>query len=86
VLEPNHLHYSTGKRKIIHWFLSFDKVVERCKDDDEVGVWTAGMFSHYDKENPYYPYRTLCGFANECLPYNEQTAKLIGTTSDYEGE
>jgi len=86
VLEPNHLHYSTGKRKIIHWFLSFDKVVERCKDDDEVGIWTAGMFSHYDKENPCYPYRTLCGFANECLPYNDMTAKLIGTTDDYKEE
>jgi len=86
MLEPNHLHYSKSKRKIIHWFLPFDRIVERCKDDDEVGEWTAGMFSHYDKENPYYPYRTLCGFANECLPYNDKTAKLIGTTDDYEEE
>jgi len=86
VLEPTHLHYSESKRKIIHWFLPFDKVVERCKDDDEVGEWTAGLFSHYNKENPCYPYRTLCGFANECLPYNAKTAKLIGTTDDYEEE
>jgi len=84
VLEPNRLHYSKSKRKIIHWFLPFDRTVERCKDDDEVGEWTVGIFSHYSKENTCYPYRTLCGFANECLPYNERTAKLIGTTDDYE--
>jgi len=86
VLEPNHMHYSTGKRKIIHWFLPFDRVIERYKDYDEVGEWTVGLFSHYCKDNPYYPYRTLCGFTNECLPYNEETMKLIGTTDDYEEE
>jgi len=86
VLEPNHLHYSKSKRKIIHWFLPFDRIVERCKDDDEVGEWVVGLFSHYSKENFCYPYRTLCGFANECLPYNDKTAKLVGTTDDYEEE
>jgi len=86
VLEPNHLHYSKSKRKIIYWFLPFDRIIERYKDDDGVGEWTAGIFSHYSKKNQYYPYGTLCGFTDECLPYNEGTAKLIGTTDDYKEE
>jgi len=84
MLEPNHLHYSTGKRKIIHWFLPFDRIVVRCNDDAE--DWQADIFSHYADKNTEYPYKTITGYYNECLPYNDKTAKLIGTTDDYEEE
>jgi len=82
VLEPNHLHYSKSKRKIIHWFLPFDKVVVREED----GKWHASLFSDFDKDNEDdMPYLTLGGSPwYECLPYNDKTAKLIGTTDDYE--
>jgi len=83
-LEPNHLHYSTSKRKIIHWFLPFDRIVVRCNDDAE--DWQADIFSHYADKNTEYPYKTITGYYNECFPYNDKTAKLIGTTDDYEEE
>jgi len=81
VLEPNHLHYSMSKRKIIHWFLPFDKVVVR----NEKAVWTAGLFGCYSNWS-FFPYRCVGSCFKLCLPYNEQTAKLIGTTDDYEEE
>jgi len=84
VLEPNHLHYSMSKRKIIHWFLPFDKVVVR----EAERKWHADLFSEYDIDNDNdceMCYLTLGGSPwDECLPYNAKTAKLIGTTEDYE--
>lgn len=59
----------------------FDRVVTRVDDD---AIWTANIFSHVDQYGEYvaigfvgvYPY---------CLPYNEETAKLIGTTNNWDG-
>lgn len=59
----------------------FDRVVTRVDDN---AIWTANIFSHVDQYGEYvaigfvgvYPY---------CLPYNEETAKLIGTTNNWEG-
>jgi len=81
VLEPNHLHYSKSKRKIIHWFLPFDKVVMR--NDDDSRIWAATFFSYYKKDVGKFV-STANKHYKQCLPYNEQTAKLIGTTSNYE--
>jgi len=77
VLEPNHLHYSTSKRKIIHWFLPFGKVI--VKEEKETH-WRADFFSN--KEDEWYC--CMSGNYEHCLPYNGKTAKLIGTTDDYE--
>ncbi len=58
-------------------FKPFDKVVVR----DKGKVWEAGIYSHYNGgKSPY-----VCGryWYDECLPYNEKTAKLIGTRDDY---
>ena len=57
----------------------FDKVITRV---DVNAIWTANIFSHVDQYGEYvaigfvgvYPY---------CIPYNEETAKLIGTTDDW---
>ena len=57
----------------------FDKVVVRCSEADR---WSIDFFS-YKAPNGY-----ICtGYAwfGYCLPYNEETAKLIGTTKDMEG-
>lgn len=60
-------------------FKPFDKIVGR----DNKTVWVADMFSHYTSIDAY-PYSGLRGIPyDECLPYNEETAKLIGTTKDY---
>jgi len=83
VLEPNHLHYSTSKRKIIHWFLPFEKVVMR--NDNDSCIWVATFFSYYKKDVGKFV-STANKHYKQCLPYNEQTAKLIGTTDDYDEE
>ena len=59
----------------------FDRVITRNAYDD---IWTANIFSHMDLYGKYvtigcvgsYPY---------CLPYNDETAHLIGTTDEWKG-
>ena len=56
----------------------FDKVIVRCGKADK---WSIDFFSH-KVSNGY-----ICtgdAWFGYCLPYNEETAKLIGTTDDYE--
>lgn len=57
----------------------FDKVVVRCS---KAGRWSIDFFG-YKAPNGY-----ICtgdAWFGYCLPYNEETAKLIGTTKDVEG-
>ena len=57
----------------------FDKVVVRCSKADR---WSIDFFG-YKAPNGY-----ICtgdAWFGYCLPYNEETAKLIGTTKDVEG-
>ena len=62
-------------------FKPFDKVLGRNEKDD---VWEAELFSHY-REESQYPFRCI-GFGRKyCIPYNEETAHLLGTTDDWEG-
>lgn len=62
-------------------FKPFDKVLGRNEKDD---VWEAELFSHY-REESQYPFRCI-GFSRKyCIPYNEDTAHLLGTTDDWEG-
>ena len=59
----------------------FDRVITRNAADD---VWTANIFSHMDSHGEYVTIACVGGYTY-CLPYNEDTAKLIGTTKDVEG-
>ena len=59
----------------------FDRVITRNDADD---VWTANIFSHMDSHGEYVTIACVGGYTH-CLPYNEETAKLIGTTKDVEG-
>lgn len=59
----------------------FDRVITRNDADD---VWTANIFSHMDSHGEYVTIACVGGYTY-CLPYNEDTAKLIGTTKDVEG-
>lgn len=57
----------------------FDKVVVRCGEADK---WSIDFFS-YKVSNGY-----ICtgdAWFGYCLPYNEETAHLLGTTDDWEG-
>ena len=59
----------------------FDRVITRNAADD---VWTANFFSHMDSHGEYVTIACVGGYTY-CLPYNEKTAKLIGTTNNVEG-
>lgn len=55
----------------------FDKVIVR----DNYSNWVCTFFSHI-KEFESYPYRTSSGKYAYCIPYNDDTKHLIGTTEE----
>lgn len=59
----------------------FDRVITRNDDDD---IWTANIFSHMDSHGEYVTIGCVGGYTY-CIPYNEETSKLIGTTNNVEG-
>ncbi len=62
-------------------FKPFDKVLGRNEKGE---VWEAELFSHY-KEESRYPFCCI-GFSRKyCIPYNEETAHLLGTTDEWKG-
>lgn len=61
-------------------FKPFDKVLVR----DNGGLWFCSLFSHISKKQDRYKYITVTGSFENCIPYNEQTAHLLGTTENYE--
>lgn len=64
-------------------FKAFDKVLVRDSNDSK---WKAGFFSHYS-ESLYYPFICVGGGYGQCIPYNDQTKHLLGTTDEWkEGE
>lgn len=64
-------------------FEPFQKVLVRFGDDC---TWEASLFSHLcDKEDE--PFCTVGGIEyGQCIPYNEETKHLIGTSKSWEGE
>lgn len=61
----------------------FDRVITRVNDD---AIWTANIFSHIDRHGKYVTLGCISGYDHyHCLPYNEETDKLIGTTNNWEG-
>lgn len=85
-LDKEGKRWDAEKKQIVNLkpkceFKPFDKVLGRNEKDD---VWEAELFSHY-REESQYPFRCI-GFSRKyCIPYNEETAHLLGTTDDWEG-
>lgn len=59
----------------------FDRVITRGGNNT---IWTANIFSHIDRYGQYVTIGCIGGYPY-CIPYNEKTAKLIGTTNNWEG-
>lgn len=60
----------------------FDRVLVRLTRDC---IWNATFFSHYDKEINWgcYPcVTTSCKSYDKCIPYNDETKHLVGTSDD----
>lgn len=64
-----------------HTFQPFDKVLVR---DSEQDYWKPNLFGFKSKEeDDDYPYATLSCCYAQCIPYNEETKHLLGTTEPY---
>ena len=81
--------WDSEKKKVVNLkpkceFKPFDKVVVF---DELAKKWECGMFSHYSKNYEGKEVITCIGGCTyfKVLPFNEETAKLIGTTNDLEG-
>lgn len=60
----------------------FDKVLAKIAGH----TWTADFFSHYDENDEELPYVCIgYGRVIHCIPYNEETKHLLGTTDDWKG-
>ena len=60
----------------------FDRVLVRLTKDC---IWNATFFSHYDKEVNWgcYPcVTTSCKSYDKCIPYNDETKHLLGTSEE----
>ena len=85
-LEKKSKAWDAEKKQIVDLkpkceFKPFDKVLGRNEKD---AVWEAELFSHYEEESQY-PFCCI-GFSRKyCIPYNKETAHLLGTTDDWEG-
>ncbi len=75
--NPETLQVEPAKPKC--QFKPFDKVLVRNHEDL---VWFANFFSHYKNNNGYH-YCCIDNSYRYCIPYNEQTARLVGTTDPY---
>ena len=56
----------------------FDRVL--CKNG--IDLWKAELFSHYDCRREYYPFRCVGNGYLYCIPYNDDTKHLVGTTEE----
>ena len=59
------------------YFEPFDNVLVRDYDGD---VWNTGIYSHYEEDDKEYLANSR-GW-QQCIPYNLETRKLVGTTND----
>ena len=59
----------------------FDRVITRVDDN---AIWAANIFSHIDQNGEYVTIGCIAGYPY-CLPYNEETAHLLGTTDEWKG-
>ena len=57
----------------------FEKVLTRDRDDN---MWKCGFFSHIGDEYNRFPYITITSCYKCCIPYNDDTKHLIGTTDE----
>lgn len=61
----------------------FDKVLVRDGNDE---IWEPAFFFRNRPELNVYKYQTVGGESRVyCIPFNEETAKLIGTSDDWKG-
>lgn len=78
--------WDVGKKQIVDLkpkveLKPFDKVLVRDAADD---AWHIDLFERM-RNSHVYPYMCLNTVWNFCIPYNENTKHLLGTTDEWEG-
>ena len=63
-----------------HQFEPFNPVLVR---DHDTHPWRTSFFSHYMPKHTSKAYVCTCGTFNQCIPYNNKTAHLVGTNEPY---
>lgn len=58
-------------------FKPFDKVLVR---DEDIYPWNCELFNRYAPYDKFYIFYCLNNACKQCIPYNEETAHLVGTT------
>ena len=58
---------------------AFNKVLVR---DEKYLAWRCGFFSHKSCDNASFPYITVGQSYRYCIPYNDDTKHLVGTTDE----
>lgn len=59
-------------------FKPFEPVLVRDNNDC---VWKADFYSHHE-DRQHYSYACTGDYYTQCIPYNEDTTHLVGTTND----
>ena len=85
-LEQEGKRWTSDKKAIVDlkpkWTpKTFDNVITRVHNK---AIWTANIFSHIDQHGKYVTIGCISGYTY-CLPYNDETAHLIGTTDEWKG-
>ena len=57
----------------------FDRVLVR---DDKNYTWHINIYSHKNNHDKNYPYNCIINYFKYCIPYNEETKHLVGTTEE----
>ena len=57
----------------------FDKVLTKSL---AYGVWQCDFFSNINDNNCYTPYNCISNVYKQCIPYNDDTKHLVGTTKE----
>lgn len=57
----------------------FDKILVRDFSSDN---WKANFFESIDENNMHYNVTSIVSHWVQCIPYNEETQHLVGTTDD----
>lgn len=55
----------------------FDKVLVQCNKSES---WKVQLFSHIIEDEKLYPYVCVAYNYEYCIPYNDDTKHLVGTT------
>lgn len=63
-----------------HQFKPFDQVLVR---DEDNAKWFPAHYKYYNPDDEQYPYTCDNRGWKQCIPYNEETAHLVGTTEPY---